>query len=146
MVNTDSFWKPMLLITLIPIAIQFVFAIFSLVLSFLLIFSPTFRFLVLVFFAPESPIWLAGKGQDEDAKASLQRLRGANADISGEFQTMIEARQSSQQVSLKPDRLLENSYESENIINSKLRVSDAQNPVEAANKPQGGFCSRPVRK
>ncbi|XP_054778748.1 sugar transporter ERD6-like 5 isoform X4 [Prosopis cineraria] len=37
-----------------------------------------------LFFIPESPRWMAKAGREKDAEASLQRLRGKNADVSQE--------------------------------------------------------------
>ncbi|KAI6695663.1 hypothetical protein NL676_023373 [Syzygium grande] len=37
-----------------------------------------------LFFIPESPRWLAKTGHEKDFKAALQKLRGKDADISGE--------------------------------------------------------------
>ncbi|KAJ8769759.1 hypothetical protein K2173_005965 [Erythroxylum novogranatense] len=44
-----------------------------------------------LFFIPESPRWLAMVGQQEDFVASLQKLRGPNADISQEKADIIES-------------------------------------------------------
>ncbi|OWM85396.1 hypothetical protein CDL15_Pgr019020 [Punica granatum] len=43
-----------------------------------------------LFFIPESPRWLAKVGREKEFKASLQRLRGKNADISQEASDIME--------------------------------------------------------
>lgn len=45
------------------------------------------------FFMPESPIYLAIKGRNEDAAAALQWLRGKNYDIDDEFKEIMEETQ-----------------------------------------------------
>ncbi|XP_060217976.1 sugar transporter ERD6-like 5 isoform X2 [Lycium barbarum] len=46
--------------------------------------TPCFIQVLGVFFIPESPRWLSKNGLEKEVEASLQRLRGANADISTE--------------------------------------------------------------
>ncbi|CAI0383735.1 unnamed protein product, partial [Linum tenue] len=55
-------WRTLAVISLVPGALQ----------------------LVGIFFIPESPRWLARVGRVKEFKASLQRLRGKNADVSVE--------------------------------------------------------------
>ncbi|CAG0878837.1 unnamed protein product [Darwinula stevensoni] len=43
---------------------------------------------IAILFIPESPMWLIAKGRMEAARASLQRLRGRDIDVSAEFQDM----------------------------------------------------------
>uniref|UniRef100_M1CS65 Sugar transporter n=1 Tax=Solanum tuberosum TaxID=4113 RepID=M1CS65_SOLTU len=46
--------------------------------------TPSFIQVLGVFFIPESPRWLSKIGLEKEVEASLQRLRGENADISTE--------------------------------------------------------------
>ncbi|XP_022979774.1 sugar transporter ERD6-like 16 isoform X1 [Cucurbita maxima] len=58
---------------------------------------PCTTLLVVLFFVPESPRWLAKVGQEKEFLSALQRLRGKNADISAEaaqIQNYIETMQS----------------------------------------------------
>ncbi|KAH8283468.1 hypothetical protein KR018_003179 [Drosophila ironensis] len=50
-------------------------------------------FFVVHFFMPESPVYLALKGRNDDAAKSLQWLRGADADIEDELKEIFEESQ-----------------------------------------------------
>ncbi|XP_017026981.1 facilitated trehalose transporter Tret1-2 homolog [Drosophila kikkawai] len=50
-------------------------------------------FALVHFFMPESPVYLAIKGRNEDAAAALQWLRGKDADIDDEFKEIMEETQ-----------------------------------------------------
>ncbi|KAH8314336.1 hypothetical protein KR059_002967, partial [Drosophila kikkawai] len=50
-------------------------------------------FALVHFFMPESPVYLAIKGRNEDAAAALQWLRGKDADIDEEFKEIMEETQ-----------------------------------------------------
>ncbi|XP_050381227.1 sugar transporter ERD6-like 5 isoform X2 [Argentina anserina] len=51
---------------------------------------PSLVHIIGLFFIPESPRWLAKIGRHKDFEASLQRLRGKNADISQEAADIME--------------------------------------------------------
>lgn len=48
-------------------------------------------FLVLIFVIPETPRWYISKGKPEKSKASLQWLRGAETDVTGEFNDLVKS-------------------------------------------------------
>lgn len=50
-------------------------------------------FVVVHFFMPESPVYLALKGKNDEAAKSLQWLRGAGADITDDLKEIIEESQ-----------------------------------------------------
>jgi len=59
-------------------------------------------------FMPESPIWLLANNQDDEAKRSLQRLRGERTNIEAEFQRMKDNQQKNlaQNSAIQPSEFL----------------------------------------
>ena len=55
-----------------------------------LLIAPSIMLGVAVYFAPDSPYWLLEKGKEEEARASLRRLRGKNYNIDIEFEEMVK--------------------------------------------------------
>jgi len=50
-------------------------------------------FAIIHFFMPESPVYLAMKGRNDDAAKALQWLRGKDADIDDELKEILEESQ-----------------------------------------------------
>ena len=57
------------------------------VLAWILAGSPVLLVAAMVFM-PETPAWLLSKGREDEARRSLQWLRGEHTDVAGEFQRL----------------------------------------------------------
>lgn len=66
---------------------------------------PGIVFLVGMMFLPESPRWLVRHGQEEQAAASLRRLRGPDADLSRELAAIREVAHAENSAGAAPARL-----------------------------------------
>ncbi|KAL3527315.1 hypothetical protein ACH5RR_011971 [Cinchona calisaya] len=98
-------------------------------------------FALAVFFLPESPRWLVSKGQMQEAKKVLQRLRGRE-DVTGEMALLVEGlgiggETSIEEYIIGPDNELDESQEHE-VEKDRIKLYGAEEGLSWIAKPVRG--------